>query len=99
MLPRTLYKNFNYFIIYWKNHHEVSEKVKQCSCGRLFSLAKHLKQHLKCKSDHHAVADKPVDCEDFIDPGDQHPYQLGDKDDRIHMKYIQKTCCRPKTEK
>ena len=28
-----------------------------------------MKQHLKCKSDHHAVADKPVDCANFIDPG------------------------------
>ena len=86
----TLNKNFNDFIIHWKNHHTVSKKVKQCSCGRIFSVAKHLKQHLKLKPEHHAMADKLIDCQDYIDPGDQLPYQLGDKEDRTHMKDLQK---------
>ena len=45
---------------------------------------------MKCKSDRHVDADKLVDGENFIDPGDQHSYKLVDKEDITLMKDIQK---------
>ena len=46
---------------------------------------------MKCKSDRHVDADKLVDGENFIDPGDQLSYKLVDKEDITLMKDIQKT--------
>ena len=51
----VIFKNLGEFIAYWNNHYGRNKKVKKCSCGRLFSVSKHFKQHLKLKTEHHAI--------------------------------------------
>ena len=55
-----LYSTFKDFLNHWKSVHEVNKILKSCSCGKLFTTAKHLKSHLKNAHNHHQVPDKTV---------------------------------------
>ena len=89
-----LYSTFKDFLNHWKSVHEVNKILKSCSCGKLFTTAKHLKSHLKNAHNHHQVPDKTVRNQSFRDPQEILPFQLGNKEDRNSMKMIQKHLAR-----
>ena len=85
-----LYSTFKDFLNHWKRVNEINKILKSCSCGKLFTTAKHLKSHLKNAYNHHQVPDKTVRNQSFSNSQEILPFQLENKEDRNSMKIIQK---------
>ena len=88
------FSSYGDFREHWTKKHNLKSSYFQCqSCGKQFSNNKHAKMHTKSRI--HAkqtVTIKYLQCdsEEFIDPRDHLPYQLGDKEDRQNMKTYQR---------
>ena len=88
------FSSFKDFQEHWsKKHTEVSSFYKCQSCGKKFSNNKHAKAHTKSKIHKgQSITIKYMELknEEFINPQDSLPYQLGSKEKREEMRTIQR---------
>ena len=88
------FSSFKDFQEHWsKKHTEVSSFYKCQSCGKKFSNNKHAKAHTKSrihKGQSITIKYMELKNEEFINPQDSLPYQLGSKEKREEMRTIQR---------
>ena len=89
------YSSFRDFMEHWSIIHHESDTVNKCKlCRRTYGTMKHKKSHAKSKFHHgrnvqFVTVIKPN--EQFIDPGDMIPYQLGSPSYRSEMRKTQRS--------
>ena len=93
------FNSFKLFIAHWKDRHEPEKLTIMCSCGRKFSIRKHLKCHLKTETHHVEIPPKNLRNPNFIDPGDHLAFQYGTKEDRENMKVFQRQAAAEKRKR